>query len=113
MSIAASHSSILHHTVDAHTKSAKQIKTIASTLRKVVDRLVSRPDCVTVQCLFSNGITTILLTVHAGDFIKITGPDGRTARSLRTVVDAIASTSEEQVQLAIEAIDMAADRATG
>jgi predicted RNA-binding protein YlqC (UPF0109 family) len=111
LSTSNTYTSILKHTDYTFAQSTAQVKSTASTLRKVVNHLVSRPDCVTVECLFGNGTITILLTVHASDFIKVTGPDGRTARSLRAVVDAIASTSDEQVQLAIEAVDQAPDQA--
>jgi predicted RNA-binding protein YlqC (UPF0109 family) len=87
------------------TKGTTAVESTAATLLSVVRRLVSIPDLATVQCLSTNGTTTILLTVAAIDFIRVTGEDGRTARSLRTVVSAIASTSNEHVQLAIEAID--------
>lgn len=55
---------------------------------EIVRALVDQPDDVTVELLEDNGITVIRLRVAHQDIGKVIGKQGRTARSLRTILGA-------------------------
>ena len=54
----------------------------------VIRALVDQPDDVTVELLDDNGATVIRVRVAHQDIGKVIGKQGRTARSLRTILGA-------------------------
>ena len=54
----------------------------------VVQALVDQPDDVSVEMIDDNGSTVIRLRVAHQDIGKVIGKQGRTARSLRTILGA-------------------------
>ena len=57
-------------------------------LLKIAQKLVDESAAVAVDCLEENGVTTLSLRVAPGDIGKVIGKQGRTARSLRTILSA-------------------------
>ena len=57
-------------------------------LREIAQMLVDESAAVAVDCLEENGVTTLSLRVAPGDIGKVIGKQGRTARSLRTILSA-------------------------
>ncbi len=55
---------------------------------EIARALVDKPDDVTVEAIDDNGSTVLRLRVAAGDVGKVIGKQGRTARSLRTILGA-------------------------
>jgi predicted RNA-binding protein YlqC (UPF0109 family) len=63
---------------------------IQSMLLLIVRAIVDTPDRVTVQTEIKGDVTVLLVTVAPNDIGQVIGVSGRTARSLRTVVNAAA-----------------------
>jgi predicted RNA-binding protein YlqC (UPF0109 family) len=57
-------------------------------LLSIVQMLVDDGNAVEVDCFEENGVTTLNLRVAAADIGKVIGKQGRTARSLRTILSA-------------------------
>jgi hypothetical protein len=55
---------------------------------EIVQALVDQPDDVSVELIEDNGSTVIRLRVAHQDIGKVIGKQGRTARSLRTILGA-------------------------
>jgi predicted RNA-binding protein YlqC (UPF0109 family) len=55
---------------------------------EIIRALVDQPDDVSVELLEDNGTTVIRLRVAHQDIGKVIGKQGRTARSLRTILGA-------------------------
>lgn len=73
------------------------------TLDFVVSFLVDNPDDVTIEESDQGDTLIYDLIVHPDDIGKVIGRNGRTARSLRTIVKAAAS--KEDINVAVEIID--------
>lgn len=61
--------------------------------------LVDQPDAVRVEMVESGESTTLRLYVAADDLGKVIGKQGRTARSLRTILSAIGSRAQHRFSL--------------
>ena len=57
-------------------------------MTEIVKALVDEPAAVDVQAIPDNDVTVLRLRVAAGDVGKVIGKQGRTARSLRTILSA-------------------------
>ena len=57
-------------------------------IETIVKALVDNPDQVSVEVVEGNQMTVLELRVNAEDLGKIIGKQGRTVRSLRTIVSA-------------------------
>jgi hypothetical protein len=57
-------------------------------LLKIAEMLVDETAAVAVDCFEENGVTTLNLRVAPEDIGKVIGKQGRTARSLRTILSA-------------------------
>ena len=57
-------------------------------IETIVTALVDNPDQVSVEVVEGNQMTVLELRVNAEDLGKIIGKQGRTVRSLRTIVSA-------------------------
>lgn len=67
----------------------------------IAKALVNEPDAVVVRELGGNGSSVVELKVAAGDLGKVIGRQGRTARSLRTIVSAVGSKIRKRIVLEI------------
>jgi predicted RNA-binding protein YlqC (UPF0109 family) len=65
---------------------------IRQWLLETVRLMVDRPEDVTVQELGTDGLIDVRVSVHPSDIGKLIGKTGRTARSLRVIGAAIATT---------------------
>jgi len=66
-------------------------RSLAEALEHLVSGIVDNPDDVTVREKQGRGRGTLLkVTVHPDDLGRVIGRAGRTAKSLRTVMNAIA-----------------------
>lgn len=61
-------------------------KCMVSLVREMVSALVDEPDNVEVQSTECDGLVTLHVTVAKSDVGKVIGKQGRTARSLRTIL---------------------------
>ena len=68
----------------------------------IAKSLVDRPEEVKVTETETEEAITILLTVSAEDMGKIIGKQGRTAKSIRTLVKAAASKGDKKVIVEIQ-----------
>ena len=67
----------------------------------IVKRLVDNPDAVNVSEISGEQATIIELRVASEDLGKVIGKEGRTARSLRTLVHAAATKDRKRAVLEI------------
>lgn len=65
----------------------------------MVERLVDDPEAIRVELDTADQGTTLRLYVAADDLGKVIGKQGRTARSLRTILSAIGSKANHRLQL--------------
>lgn len=72
---------------------------MSQLLTSMVERLVDDPDAVRVEADTSDAGTTFRLYVSPDDLGKVIGKQGRTARSLRTILSAIGSKADHHMQL--------------
>lgn len=72
---------------------------MANLLTGMVRSLVDEPDTVRVEKDEAAGSTTLRLYVASEDLGKVIGKQGRTARSLRTILNAIGSKAQHRIQL--------------
>ena len=70
-------------------------------IEQIVKKLVDRPESVNVTEINGEQATIIELRVAPEDLGKVIGKEGRTVRSLRTLVHAIASKEHKRVVLEI------------
>lgn len=78
--------------------SAPNMVALVETLAKA---LVEAPDEVTVEPFEENGQTVLELIVAESDLGRVIGRQGRTARSLRTIVHAASLRTRKRYQLEI------------
>lgn len=57
-------------------------------VEQIAKSLVDHPDQVTVRALEGEQVTVLELRVHPSDLGKVIGKQGRTARSIRTILGA-------------------------
>ncbi|ADW67964.1 KH domain-containing protein [Granulicella tundricola] len=89
-------------TSEALAGEANGIDLTGRTVLGVVRSMVSQPARVALRS-FAEGDTTILLvTVASVDLQVLTGRDGRTARSLRALVNAIGSRPGRRMELEVQ-----------
>lgn len=62
--------------------------TMVSLVREMVMALVDDPGAVELQSAYREGLVTVHVTVAQGDVGKVIGKQGRTARSMRTILAA-------------------------
>ena len=67
--------------------------------------LVDLPDEVAVQATPDNGGTVLLLRVAPADLGKVIGKQGRTARSIRTILGAASMKAQHRFSLDIQRVD--------
>jgi uncharacterized protein len=79
----------------------RQINQIAQALTDITRLMVDRPEDVKVQIVGKEPNTVLKLAVHAEDVGKVIGKQGRTARALRTIIQATAVTAKMKIELDI------------
>jgi predicted RNA-binding protein YlqC (UPF0109 family) len=67
--------------------------------------LVDLPDEVSIEAIADNGGTALLLRVAPPDLGKVIGKQGRTARSIRTILGAASMKAQHRFSLDIQRID--------
>lgn len=67
----------------------------------IVRKLVDKPECVAVSEICGEQATIIELRVASEDLGKVIGKEGRTARSIRTLVHAAATKDRRRAVLEI------------
>jgi predicted RNA-binding protein YlqC (UPF0109 family) len=67
--------------------------------------LVDLPDEVSVKAAPDNDGTVLLLRVAPGDLGKVIGKQGRTARSIRTILGAASMNAQHRFSLDIQRVD--------
>ena len=79
----------------------RQINQIAQALTDITRLMVDRPEDVKVQIVGKEPNTVLKLVVHTEDVGKVIGKQGRTARALRTIIQATAVTAKMKIELDI------------
>jgi len=70
-------------------------------IERIAKALVDEPEQVVVQPLEGQQVTTLELKVSANDLGKIIGKQGRTARSIRTILGAASTKLKKRYTLEI------------
>ena len=83
---------------EAQSKSAIEITSLILGIAKA---LVDSPEQVVVETITDQGATTLRLRVDQSDIGKIIGKQGRTARSLRTILSAASMKVQHRFSLDI------------
>ena len=79
----------------------RQINQIAQALTDITRLMVDRPEDVKVEIVGKEPNTVLKLVVHTEDVGKVIGKQGRTARALRTIIQATAVTAKMKIELDI------------
>ena len=87
--------------VDVSARSAS----ICNLMLSLAQSLVEDQDSVSIELTTdANGTTGILLRVAATDLGKVIGQQGRTVRSLRTILQAASMNHQQRYSLDVEAV---------
>ncbi len=70
-------------------------------IEAIAKALVDNPDQVTVRAVEGDQVTALELRVHASDLGKVIGKQGRTARSIRTILNAAGMKLKKRLTLEI------------
>lgn len=89
-----------------------QIEAMVSLVENMARALVDSPDEVSVKAAAEQDQTAILLTVAAADLGKVIGKQGRTARSMRTILGAASMKAHHRFSLDIQEIKITQTPAT-
>ncbi|ERI09181.1 KH domain-containing protein [Aneurinibacillus aneurinilyticus] len=72
-----------------------------SLIEVIAKALVDHPDAVSIEEVLQERNTVYRLSVHPDDMGKVIGKQGRIAKSLRTVVGAMATKENQRVTIEI------------
>ena len=75
--------------------------TVKELVTEIAKILVDNPGEVTVREVAGEQVTVLELRVAPGDLGKVIGKQGRTAKSIRTILNAVASRTSRKVVLEI------------
>ena len=81
------------------------IRTMTDLVAGMAKALVDQPGEVSVQAQPDNDGTALLLRVAPGDLGKVIGKQGRTARSIRTILGAASMKAQHRFSLDIQRVD--------
>jgi predicted RNA-binding protein YlqC (UPF0109 family) len=70
-------------------------------IEAIAKALVDNPDQVTVRAVEGEQVTALELRVHPSDLGKVIGRQGRTARSIRTILNAAGMKLKKRLTLEI------------
>ena len=87
--------------MEVMSREAKAVA-MSNMLQSIAEQLVDEPNEVTVVIARCDGAIVLNLTVAAGDVGKVIGKQGRTARSLRTILGGVARKYAVTAELNIE-----------
>jgi hypothetical protein len=79
----------------------EQVDEVERLVLRMVCSVVDTPGDVTVESLSDNGGTTYRIRVAHAEMGQVIGKQGRTARSLRTIVAAVAMKEKRRITLDI------------
>jgi uncharacterized protein len=79
----------------------EKVESVAGTLRAMVRLMVDRPDETTVEIVVDGPDVMYRVHVSSLDLGKMIGKGGRTARSLRQILQAVAMTQKIKISLDI------------
>jgi uncharacterized protein len=74
---------------------------IADALTSIVCLMVDKPEAVKMEMISLDGQVQLQLTVDPGDSGKVIGKQGRNARAMRTLLQAMSMTSQQIISLDI------------
>jgi hypothetical protein len=74
---------------------------VIALIRHLVEKLVDNPQAISITETFKDTVSVIELRVASEDLGKVIGKEGRTARSLRTLVGAMSKLQKIQINLEI------------
>ena len=77
------------------------VESMRNLVLEIARALVDKPEEVVVDTIAENGGTVLQLRVAAGDVGKVIGKQGRTARSLRTILGAASMKLQHRFSLDI------------
>ena len=80
-------------------------ETMKQLMLAIVQALVDQPEDVTVELVEDRDSTVIRLRVAHQDIGKVIGKQGRTARSLRTILGAASMKAQHRFSLDIQRVD--------
>jgi uncharacterized protein len=80
------------------------IRTMTDLIAGMARALVDQPGEVSVQAAPDNDGTVLLLRVAPGDLGKVIGKQGRTARSIRTILGAASMKAQHRFSLDIQRV---------
>lgn len=83
------------------SQSSSTVAGITELILAIAQALVDSPDQVAVEAISDGGSTTLRLRVDQTDIGKIIGKQGRTARSLRTILGAASMKAHHRYSLDI------------
>jgi predicted RNA-binding protein YlqC (UPF0109 family) len=83
-------------------QTSEVVGTTAEMLIEIARSLVQDPNRVSVRSVVESDHTNFILRVASHDLCKVFGKQGRTARSIRTVVNAIAVKANSRFNIEIE-----------
>jgi len=74
---------------------------VAGLIRSMVAAIVDTPSAVKVDAIVEGGVTLYRVQVANSEIGQVIGKQGRTARSLRTILAAVAMKEKRRIQLDI------------
>jgi len=74
---------------------------VIALIRHLVEKLVDNPQAISITETFKDTVSVIEIRVASEDLGKVIGKEGRTARSLRTLVGAMSKLQKIQINLEI------------
>ena len=70
-------------------------------VRVIVEPLVEKPEDINIQETEKDGVTVIELRVNESDLGKVIGKQGRTAKAIRTILNAASTRQGKKVTMEI------------
>lgn len=87
------------------SEQAELARSMVSLVTSIASALVDFPDEVSVHVVTTHDSTTLLLRVAQADLGKVIGKQGRTARSMRTILGAASMKAQHRFALDIQQFD--------
>jgi predicted RNA-binding protein YlqC (UPF0109 family) len=92
--------------VDLRTDKDELIRSMSELVTTMAKALVDTPEGVTVRVETDGDSTALILRVAASDLGKVIGKQGRTARSMRTILGAASMKAQHRFALDIQQVDV-------
>jgi predicted RNA-binding protein YlqC (UPF0109 family) len=91
--------------VELNTDREALIRSMSELVRVMAEALVDSPEGVLVRVETDGDSTVLVLRVEASDLGKVIGKQGRTARSMRTILGAASMKMQHRFALDIQQVD--------